>query len=55
MDYERCPNCMEVANIVSANVLKADLSSQVSAVIMDWEFQQDYDIRDCAAVKVSTH
>lgn len=24
----------------------------VSAVIMDWEFQQDYDIRDCAAVKV---
>lgn len=35
-------------------VLKAGLSLQVSTVIMHQEFQQDYDIRDCAAIKVST-
>lgn len=27
---------------------------KVSTVIMENEFQQDYDIRDCAAIKVST-
>jgi hypothetical protein len=46
---------MEVANVVPAHVLKADLPSQVSAVMMEPEFQQDFDIRDCAAIKVSTN
>ena len=30
------------------------MSFQVSTIVMENEFLQDYDIRDCAAIKVST-